>query len=163
VKTFADKMGRVWHLSIDVGSIRRVKASPLGINLADALDGKLLERLSGDLLLMADVLCELCRPEAKKENISEDAFYESLAGEVLEKATTAFMEELADFFPAGRGTVIRKALAKLKKLQGMATDKATEILDSPKLEELMRRQLNDLSGTAQESSESTRIHSLSAS
>ena len=43
--TFSDTQGRPWTITLNVDAIRRVR-SVLTINLLDAIEGKLLERLT---------------------------------------------------------------------------------------------------------------------
>ena len=68
------------------------------------------------------------------------------------------MEELVDFFPSAKRTVFRKALVKLKRLEGMALETATKRLESDELERKMAAALKatstsgDSSGNSPESS-----------
>ncbi len=52
----------------------------------------------------------------------------------LDQATTALLEELVDFFPSAKRTVFRKALTKLKQLETLAIETATQRLESGELE-----------------------------
>ncbi len=62
--TFQDTQGRTWSVTINVDAIRRVR-SLLDINLLDAIEGKLLERLVTDPVLLCDILFSLVQPEAQ--------------------------------------------------------------------------------------------------
>ncbi len=100
--TFNDTLGRTWTVTINVDAIRRVRAL-LDINLLDAIEGKLLERLVTDPVLLCDILFALVQPEAHAKNISDEDFGKSLGGDVLDHATSALLEELVDFFPSAGG------------------------------------------------------------
>ena len=135
--TFADTQGRTWTVTINVDVIRRVR-SLLNINLLEAVEGRLLERLITDPVLLCDILFVVIQPEAVAKDISDEDFGRSLGGDVLDLATTALLEELVDFFPSAKRTVFRKALTKLKQLETLAIETATQRLESSELEQRMR-------------------------
>lgn len=145
--TFNDTQGRTWTVTINVDAIRRVRGL-LDINLLDAVEGKLLERLVSDPVLLCDILFALVKPEAEAKNVSDEDFGRALGGDVLDQATTALLEELVDFFPSGKRTVFRKALDKLKALEGMALETATRRLESTELEQKMAAALAALPGAS---------------
>jgi hypothetical protein len=140
MKTFNDNAGRTWTVTINVDSVKRVK-SLLDVNLMEVVDGKLLERLAGDPILLCDVIYAVCKPEADAKNVSDEDFGRAMAGDAIDLATTALLEELVDFFPQGRRNLLRKALAKLKKLESMAIEAAQMRLDSQELEQRMQKEL----------------------
>ena len=135
--TFADTQGRTWTVIINVDVIRRVR-SLLSINLLEAIEGRLLERLITDPVLLCDILFVVIQPEAIAKVVSDEDFGRSLGGDVLDLATTALLEELVDFFPSAKRTVFRKALIKLKQLETLAIETATQRLESSELEERMK-------------------------
>ena len=143
--TFQDTQGRTWSVTINVDAIRRVR-SLLDINLLDAIEGKLLERLVTDPVLLCDILFALVQPEAEAKQVTDEDFGRALGGDVLDFATTALLEELVDFFPSGKRTVFRKALEKLKKLEGIALETATKRLESNELEQKMTAALASMPG-----------------
>lgn len=145
--TFTDTAGRTWSVVINVDAIRRVRAR-LDVNLLDAIEGRLLEKLVGDPVLLCDVLFVLVEPEATAKQVTDDEFGRSLGGDVLEAATTALLEELVDFFPSGRRAVFRKALDKLQTLEQMALKTANERLDSDELERQMAKALASTPGSS---------------
>ena len=144
--TFSDTQGRPWTITLNVDAIRRVR-SVLNINLLEAIEGKLLERLITDPVLLCDILFVVIQPEAIAKGISDEDFGRSLGGDVLDVATTALLEELVDFFPSAKRTVFRKALAKLKQLETLAIETATQRLESPELGERMKTALASTSGS----------------
>ena len=135
--TFSDTQGRPWTITLNVDAIRRVR-SVLNINLLEAIEGKLLERLITDPVLLCDILFVVIQPEAIAKEISDEDFGRSLGGDVLDVATTALLEELVDFFPSAKRTVFRKALTKLKQLETLAIETATQRLESNELEQQMQ-------------------------
>ena len=157
MKTFKDNAGRTWTITVNVDAIKRVR-SLLNVNLMDAVDGKLLEQLATDPVLLCDVIYCLCKPEADTKNVTDEDFGRSMAGDAIEHATTALLEELVDFFPLGKRRVLQKALGKLKTLEAKALAVAEKRLDSPELEAEMEAALNgigDSFGKSPEPSAST--------
>lgn len=157
MKTFTDNTGRAWTLAINVDAIKRVKAL-LGVDLMEAVEGKLIQRLMEDPVLLCDVVYCLCKPQADAAKVSDEDFGRSMAGDAIELATTAMLEELVDFFPKGRRAVMTKALEKFRTLEAMALEAANKRLDSPQLQEQLNRALEgfgESSTSAPASSEPT--------
>lgn len=157
MKTFADNAGRNWTVQINVDAIKRVR-DLVSANLLEVVEGKLLDRLVSDPVLLCDVIYAVCKPEADTKNVSDVDFGRAMAGDAIDAATTALLEELVDFFPQGRRKVLAKALNKLKALETAALKTVDARLDSPELERRMEMELRRLgtwSGDAPESSGST--------
>ena len=160
MKTFKDNAGRTWTLGIDVAAIKRVR-SLLDVDLMSAVEGKLLERLVSDPVLLCDVIYCVCKPEADSNGVSDEEFGRAMAGDAVDHATTALLEELVDFFPQARRRLLAKALGKLKTLEARALEVAEMKLDSPELEAEMEAALQSIggsSGSSPGSPESTRGH-----
>ena len=132
----------VWTVQITVATIKRVQAL-VGVNLLDVLDSKshLLEKLSTDPILLCDVLYAICQEQAQAANITDEQFGQALAGDVIDHATTALLQELADFFPAAKRQVLKKALAKLRQVEEKALEIASAQLDSPELQQQLEHLL----------------------
>lgn len=177
MKTFVDNAGRTWTVAINVDAIKRVR-DLAQVNLLEVIEGKLLERLIGDPVLLCDVIYSVCKPEADAKTITDVDFGRAMAGDAIDGATTALLEELVDFFPQGRRRVLSKALAKLRKFETAALSAVETRLDSPELERRLAADLAALdeeagaaalippgnsSGNAPESSPSTPAPAPSAS
>ena len=65
-----------------------------------------------------------------------------MAGDAIEYATTALLEELAEFFPLEKRRLLQKALNKLKTFETKALEMANLRQDSPELEAEMEAALN---------------------
>jgi hypothetical protein len=127
---------------LNVDAIKRVR-SLVDVDLMQAVGGKLLERLVSDPVLLCDVLYAVCKAEADAKNVSDEDFGRALAGDAIDAATTALLEELVDFFPHAKRRVLGKAMGKLKVLQARALEVAELRLDSPELENAMEQALAD--------------------
>lgn len=162
MKTFIDNAGRTWTVQVNVDAIRRVR-DLAQVNLLEVIEGKLLERLLADPILLCDVIYCLCRPEAEARSVTDVDFGRAMAGDAIDGATTALLEELVGFFPQEKRRVLSKALAKLRQLQTAALAVVEQRLESPELEARLREQLQSLSGNAPASSAATPADSPSGS
>ncbi|WP_428937765.1 hypothetical protein [Fontivita pretiosa] len=140
MKTFADNAGRTWTVTVNVDAIKRVR-DLASVNLLEVVEGKLVDRLVTDPLLLCDVIYCLCKPEADAKQISDTDFGRAMAGDAIDAATTALLEELVDFFPQARRRVLAKAMAKLRTLEQTIVRRAETRLDSPELEAAILREL----------------------
>ena len=155
LKTFTDTAGRSWELAVNVSAIKRVRGL-LGVDLLTVIEGELLNRLASDPILLADVLYALCKPQADAVGVSDEKFGAALAGDAIGAATEALLAELTDFFPQPRKGLLLKAHAKLTSLHTVAATEIGARLDSPELEDLLRRQIaNVSSGNSPASATST--------
>lgn len=157
MKTFKDSQGREWTVAINVDAIKRVR-SLLNVDLLEVTDGKLLERIASDEVLMVDLVYVLVKPEADAKGVTDEDFGRSMAGDAIDAAYAAFLEELTGFFrnPARRA-LLKKALAKLDQLEAKVLERAEKKLESGELEAMVERELTirgSSSGSLPESSES---------
>jgi hypothetical protein len=113
----------------------------MDVDLLEVIEGKLIDRLIADPILLCDVIWGLCKPQADEAGLDDEAFGRAMAGDAIDAATTALLEELVDFFPLRRRQVLTKALAKVRTLEEMGLAHANRVLDGPKLEEQMARAL----------------------
>lgn len=84
------------------------------------------------------MLWVLCEPDARKASISDEQFGAALAGDAIERAATAFMEELVDYFPPAKRQVLADALAKLTELQASMAKAAIERIEGPTMERALQ-------------------------
>jgi hypothetical protein len=140
MRTFNDNAGRTWTLAINVDAVRRVR-SIVNVDLLEAVEGKLIEKLVGDPILLCDVIYVICKPEADQRSVTDEDFGRSMAGDAIDHATTSLLEELVDFFPKSRRALLTKALGKFRQLETKAIQLVDKQLDDPKLEEKVLGQL----------------------
>ena len=105
--TFKDSEGREYSAKVCCSAIDRVKAGA-ELDLLD-LDSPVIEQMTTNPAKAIAALWYLL-PEDKRV-VSWDEFRDSFAGEVLEKATDAFMEDWTNFF---HRPVIRDALKAMR-------------------------------------------------
>lgn len=146
MKPFKDNEGRTWSVSVTVSAIKRVR-DLLGVDLLKVTEGTLLQELAGDPVLLVDVVFALCKPEADKRGISDVEFGEAMAGDAIDAATVAVLEDLVDFFRSGPRARLRKALAKMEKIEAMALARADRVLDSDQLERRVEASLDAMDRT----------------
>lgn len=141
MREFKDNADHDWTLNVNVTAIKRVR-DLLKVDLLEVLQGKLLERLGDDPVLLVDVVYVLCKPQAEQAGITDVQFGEAMAGDAIDAATTALLEELVDFFPERQRRLLGKALGKLKKLAAMTQERAEKRLAGPTLDKIVEKELD---------------------
>ena len=152
MKSFTDNTGRTWTLVVNVATIKRVRAL-CGVDLnsiVEVEDGKpaakLLERLSGDPVLLVDVLYAVCRPECEQKGVSDEDFGAAMAGDAVEQATDALLDEVIDFFPAAKREAFRRILSASRRFGEAARQRMEAMLADGKFEEKLVSELGRLTG-----------------
>ena len=162
MKTFNDNAGRTWTVAINVDAIKRVKGL-LGVNLLEIVEGTLIEKLLRDPVLLCDVIYAVCKPQADEQSITDEDFGRAMAGDAIEHATRALLEELVDFSPSPRDRAnLKRVLETTWRMMDRARDLVEAKLNSNQLERTFEQALvtaNDSSGSAPASSGSTPEHS----
>ena len=110
--------------------------SETNVDLLEILDGKLAGDLSTDPVLMCDILFAVCKPEADQRGLSAEDFGCGLAGDAIEFATDALLEEITDFFPRSRRQLLSAVLARRKRLEHLA-NKIEQQMAAPELDRLL--------------------------
>lgn len=124
MKTFSDRHGREWDLTLDYSTVRRVKRL-CDVDLLDALDGKLIPQLATEIPLLVDCVFAICKPQADAREIDDENFGAGLDGTTLEAATHALMEAIADFsVRPDQRQVIRDLVAKIDQTMSVAEKQA---------------------------------------
>ena len=109
MRTFRDNAGREWTLSLNVASVKRIR----DLANVDVFSGglqKFLEDMTGNPVMLVDALYALVLPQTEMRGVSGESFAESIAGDVIEEASSAFLEELVDFFPKARRGILKRIL-----------------------------------------------------
>lgn len=173
MKTFTDNAGRTWTVTINVDAIKRVKGL-LDVNLLEIVEGSLIERLIRDPVLLCDVVYAVCKPEADEKNITDEDFGRAMAGDSIEHATRALLEELVGFSPSPRDRAnLMRVLETTWKVMDRARDLIEQKLNDNALEQAVEAELARIdapqsnasgsSGAARESSASIPVASHSPS
>ena len=162
MKSFTDNKGRTWTLEVTVATVKRVRAlCRVDLNSIVELDknnkpsAELLERLSSDPVLLVDVLYAICKPQADKLGVSDEDFGEAMAGDAIEYATSALLEEVINFFPESKRMVMQRILSASRKFSEAARRKLEAELNGEFESRVVStlEQLTGSSGTVQASVE----------
>ena len=131
MKTFNDKDGRVWEISLTLDSAIRVKdALDIDLLQPEKGDPPLITKLGTDEMLLGAVICALLGDQFEKHNVSEEDVRRAMDGATIMAAQTAFYEELVDFFQH-RGRADRAgAIAKQAEVISLAIKQIAEKIDS---------------------------------
>ncbi|MGD9692388.1 MAG: hypothetical protein AB7G17_13205 [Phycisphaerales bacterium] len=126
MKQFTDNAGRSWTVEVNVAALKRVKGLA-GVDLLEVLDGTLIERLIRDPVLLCDVLFAACKPEADRVGVGDEEFGRAMAGDAIEAATGALLDEIVSFCPSPRD---RAALGRVLAATRTAMDKARDMVEA---------------------------------
>ncbi len=158
MRTFTDNAGRTWTIAITVDAIRRVRAT-LDINLLEFVEGNLITKLIRDPVLLCDVIYVVCKQQSDERNVSDEDFGRAMAGDAIEHATQALLEELVDFSPSPKDRAnLRQVLTATFDAMDRARDAAEARIRTLDVEAIVTRALaaaSDTSGAAPDSSGSS--------
>jgi len=160
MRTFKDNAGRTWTVDINVATLKRVRGLT-GVDLMQVIEGTLIEKLIRDPVLLCDVVYAICKPEADTATppLSDEDFGKAMAGDVIEAATAAVLEELVGFCPSPRDRAnLGRVLQATRNVMEKARDVVEKRLASGELDRLADRLLQSAgasSTSAPASSEST--------
>ncbi len=160
MKSFTDNTGKSWLINVNVGTIKRVRAL-CNVDLANIISIEngaipkvdLLEKLAGDPVLLVDVLYAICKEEADKLNISDEDFGRAMAGDAIEHATTALLDEVIDFFPEAKRQVFQKILNATRRFQNKSKIALQTILENPNFDKEIDKELEKLTNSSATSQE----------
>ena len=161
MKSFTDNAGRLWTLSVNVAAIKRVRAlcdvdlnSIVEMDAGNKPSAKLLERLSTDPVLLVDVLYAVCKPEADARNIGDEDFGRAMAGDAVEHATAALLDEIIDFFPEVKREAFKKILSATRRFESLARKRMETLLADGSFEDNLVSELERLTGLSASAPES---------
>jgi len=126
MKTFSDTAGRSWTITVNVDAIKRVR-SLCNVDLLELAEGKLIEQLIRDPVLLCDVVYAVCKPQLDERSVSDEDFGRAMAGDAIEHATTALLEELVNFSPNPRD---RAAALRVLNRTWQVMDKARDVIET---------------------------------
>ena len=125
MQQFKDNAGRAWTVEINVAALKRVRGLT-GVDLMQVIEGTLIEKLIRDPVLLCDVVYAVCKPEADAAKVSDEEFGKAMAGDAIEAATKAVLEELVGFCPSPRD---RANLGRVLKATRSVMDKARDLTE----------------------------------
>lgn len=99
MRTFKDNAGREWTIDINVAALKRVRGL-IGVDLMKVIEGELVDKLIRDPVLLCDVIYAVCKPQADERKVVDEDFGRSMAGDAIDAATTALLEDLVSFCPS---------------------------------------------------------------
>jgi len=127
VKVFKDNAGNEWSVEINVAALKRIR-SLTGTDLLEVISGgDLLERLMRDPVLLCDILYALVKPQADEKQVSDETFGAAMAGDAIDAATAALLDELVAFCPSPRD---RANLGRVLMVVRRAMDKARDVVEA---------------------------------
>jgi len=127
MRQFKDNAGRTWTVEINVATLKRVRGLT-GVDLMQVIEGTLIEKLIRDPVLLCDVVYAVCKPEADAATprVSDEEFGKAMAGDAIEAATSALLDELISFCPSPRD---RANLGRVLQATNRVMDKARDLTE----------------------------------
>jgi len=150
MRQFKDNADRTWTVEINVAALKRVRGLT-GTDLMQVIEGTLIEKLIRDPVLLCDVVYAICKPEADTRTppVSDEEFGKAMAGDAIEAATTAVLEELVGFCPSPRDRAnLGRVLQATNKVMERARDLVEKKLNSGELDRLADRLLQTAGGSS---------------
>jgi hypothetical protein len=124
-----------------------------GLDLLQVLDGSLIDKLIRDPVLLCDVVYAACKPEADAQKVTDEQFGRAMAGDAIEHATSALLEELVSFCPSPRDRAnLGRVLETTKRVMEKARDLVQTKLDSGELERIAEQALAQINQSMPENS-----------
>ena len=161
MKTFKDNADRSWDIAINVAAVKRVR-DLVGVDLLEIVEGTLIKKLIRDPILLCDIIYAVCKPQADEREppVTDEEFGRAMAGDAIEHATTALLEDLVSFCPSPRDrSNLGRVLEATNRVMDKARDMIEQKLDSGELERIAEQSLATAGasfGSAPESSASIR-------
>ena len=153
MKSFTDNAGRIWTVAVNVAAIKRVRAiCDVDLNAIVEMDEKntpstrLLAKLSTDPVLLVDVLYAVCKNEADAQGITDEDFGRAMAGDVIDHATAALLDEIVNFFPEAERQAFQKILSATRRFEKTAREKLESLISDGRFEEELVSKLEQLTG-----------------
>jgi len=125
MRQFKDNEGRAWTVAINVAALKRVRGL-VGVDLMQVMEGTLIEKLVRDPVLLCDTVYAVCKPEADARSVTDEDFGRAMAGDAIEAATQALLDELVDFCPSPRD---RANLGRVLTATRSVMDKARDLTE----------------------------------
>lgn len=126
--TFTDARERRWTVDLSVGVAKRIRDAT-GVDITDPDIAGLMDKLN-DTITLCDVLWVCVQDEADTHTppVTDEEFGMALAGDAIDAATSAFLEELVDFSPSRRRAILRPMLDRLRAEEAKAAAAIDEML-----------------------------------
>ncbi|MGN0872656.1 MAG: hypothetical protein ACI4UV_15830 [Victivallales bacterium] len=149
MRTFKDNEGREWTVSMNVGSVKRIRDMAKVDIFGSGLQS-FVETVTENPVMLVDVLYAAIQPQAEKREISGEAFAEAIAGDVIETASSVLLAEIVDFFPKAKRNILKRILETSQEVEAKMNSRLAELVESPeyrkKLEENADSALSSVTG-----------------
>jgi len=152
MRQFKDTAGRTWTINLTTPDIKAVK-SLLNVDMLSIKD--FVDSADQDFPMVVDVLFVLIRSEAEKLGITDIMFGRAMAGDCIEEASQALIDELIDYFPKKKREMWKNAWKKTGQVQSRLIDIETKNLETMDVEAEVQKILkkhSDLSTKSPEKS-----------
>ncbi len=137
---FTDMAGRLWLLKLNYGLATRINDT-LGVDLSNAHNGEAFKQLAVDALLLIKTLTMLVETQLGEQQVTPEAFVESLDDATLAAAGDAIGEMIVLFTRPAVRPVIEAMLAKGTEAKQAVIELATAKINGPIATAAIQREL----------------------
>lgn len=134
MKNYKDSVGIDWSVSVTTSALKRIKAAT-GADFAELDNPDNYQRLLTDVVFLSEVAYAVCAPQAESLKISHEKFDDSMDGATIDRASTAILAELMDFFRP-RHPEVAQTIEKMLELKAQAQPLAIKKIQEVTLESL---------------------------
>lgn len=131
--SFQTTDGATWTVSVNVGTVKRVREATNVNLLALISETSAISDVFADDIRLAEVIAAVVSPQIRAAKKTDDEFFQAMDGSVLESAAEALLREVANFFQEPRRSVLLKAMDKVhattKDKQAAEAAAALELLE----------------------------------
>ena len=120
MRSFKDKEGREWTISLPLGAAFRVQ-DETNVNLLNPGELSDAAKLVVDDLFLGNVVAALISDQLRAREIDKKAFLDAMDGGATRRAATAFLDEYALFFSERGNDPAREFVEELQKASIGAT------------------------------------------
>lgn len=159
MKTFTDNAGRTWTVALNIDAIKRIRSLTAVDLLSEDLGG-VVQRLIRDPVTLCDCVYAAVKPAADQAGVSDEDFGRSMAGDPIDQATRALLEELVNFTPNPRD---RARMARVIATAWRMIDSAQDMLDQRTSEAALTREMQTVLAELEKQADGRSSGSLPAS
>jgi hypothetical protein len=140
--SFAASNGQRFTIEINTAAVKKIRQRHQ-LDLLDVVtnEQKTLERLTGDPVLLIEIVADLCEAQANDRGLSPEDFAALLTGDGIAQAADALFMAISFFFPTPQRQTIQNAWQLTKQLSDHAARIQNELLTEPATLEKLKTEL----------------------
>ena len=144
---YTDTQGLEWDLTINAGIYMMLQDIDIDITtIFSGEDNTLEEMIMGDRMMdILGVMGMICEKQFEARGMTKDDFYNSMDGEVIERATLAFLQAVINFSAAPKRQGMLAVLAQVQGAAMLTGEKIAEKVSSKEMTDEITNLVNQQS------------------